>query len=140
MQQIVRKIIELAHPHIFGRGVWCTQLNLWCMILSSIDTVDGLMTCTREGRNSSSLSLGTHGSILFMVLTLGCSYLRLQRLDLLAISSSSSTYWGLLMFESVKIETTISRGCESPCVFIEVVLIFGWKTYLGLGRMLSNKP
>jgi hypothetical protein len=54
------------------------------MILSSIKTVDGLMNCTREGRNSSNLSLGIQGSITSMALTLGCSYLRLQILDLVA--------------------------------------------------------
>jgi hypothetical protein len=57
------------------------------MILSSIKNVDGLMTCTREGRNSSNLSPSIQGSITFMALTLGCNYLRLQRLDLVAISS-----------------------------------------------------
>jgi hypothetical protein len=50
------------------------------------------MASTRKGRNSSNLSLGTQGSITFMELTLGCSYLRLQTLDLVDISSTLGTY------------------------------------------------
>jgi hypothetical protein len=57
------------------------------MILSGIENVDGLISCTREGRNSSNLSPGIQRSITSTTLTLGCSYLRLQTLDLLAITS-----------------------------------------------------
>jgi hypothetical protein len=31
---------------------------------------------------------------------------------------------GVLMFESVKIETTTSQGYKSPYIFIEVVLLY----------------
>jgi hypothetical protein len=39
------------------------------MKLSSIENVDGLMTCTKEGRNSSNLSQVIQGSITSMALT-----------------------------------------------------------------------
>jgi hypothetical protein len=62
------------------------------MILSSIGIVNGLMTCTKEGRNSSNLSHVIQESITFMELTLGCDYLRLQKIDFLAITLPLGAY------------------------------------------------
>lgn len=64
------------------------------MILSSIDNMDRLMTSTREGIKSSNLSPSIQGPIYFMILTLSCSYLRLQRLELVVICSPSSATGG----------------------------------------------
>jgi hypothetical protein len=88
----VSKIIEGVHPHIFWSACLVHTLNRLCMILSSIENVDGLISCTREGSNSSNLSPGIQGSITSTTLTLGCIYLRLQTLDLLAITPPLGAY------------------------------------------------
>jgi hypothetical protein len=82
MQQIVReqgKIIERVHPHIFWSGCLVHTLNLLMHDIVKHKDVDGLMTCTREGRNSSNLSPGIQGSITFMALTLGCKLLKIAK-------------------------------------------------------------
>jgi hypothetical protein len=87
-----RKIIERVHPHIFWSRCLVHPLNILTHDIVNIKNVSGLINCTREGRISSNLSPSIQGSITFIALTLGCNYLRLQRLDLLVISSPLGAY------------------------------------------------
>jgi hypothetical protein len=58
-----------------------------------------------------------------ILLNICCTFINLK-LFLSTVIRNHKNNNVLLMLESVRIETTNSRGCKSPCVFIEVVLLF----------------
>jgi hypothetical protein len=88
----VGKVVEWVHAHIFWCGCLVHTLNLLIHDIVKHKDCGWINDLSREGRNSSNLSSGIQGSITFMVLTPSCICLRLQRLDLVAISSPLGAY------------------------------------------------